>query len=158
MQAKLLNTWENIRASLWFVPTLMVMLAVVLSSILIEVDGVLATNRNPLVAWFFGGTAGAAQAILATVAGSLITVISIAFSITILALQLASSQFTPRVLRTSFTSDRGSQIVLLELAICLPPGPRGRAVQHEVARLATFSTLAGSALPTLPHSAAKPTM
>lgn len=61
--------------------------------------------------WLFGGTPDAARSLLATIAGSVITVISIAFSLTVLAIQQASVQFSPRVLRT-FTSDRGNQIVL----------------------------------------------
>ena len=111
MRARLLNVWENISAGMWFVPSVMVVLAFVLSSVLIEVDRGLARGGSTLIPWLFGGSAGAAHALLAVIAGSLITAISIALSITIVALQLASSQFTPRVLRTSFTSDRGTQIV-----------------------------------------------
>ncbi len=44
-------------------------------------------------------------------AGSLITVISIAISLTIVALVQASAQFTPRVLR-QFSSSRTNQVVL----------------------------------------------
>jgi len=52
-----------------------------------------------------------AQAILATIASSMITVAGVAFSITVVALQLASTQFGPRLLRT-FLVDTGNQIVL----------------------------------------------
>jgi uncharacterized membrane protein len=48
---------------------------------------------------------------LSAIAGGLITVTGVVFSVTIVALQLASSQFTPRVLR-DFTADRGNQTVL----------------------------------------------
>ncbi len=48
---------------------------------------------------------------LSTVAGSLITVVATVFSLTIVALQLASSSYSPRLLR-NFTSDRGVQVVL----------------------------------------------
>src|SRR5690606_6921401 len=63
------------------------------------------------VPWLFGGTADAARGLLSTIAGSLITVATVAFSITIVAVQQAASQYSPRVLRT-FTNDRGNQIVL----------------------------------------------
>lgn len=111
MLAKLGNWWENAQASLWFVPGLMVLGAAILSAALLYVDDTLAPNLNATLPWLFGGTAGAARSLLSTVAGSLITVISIAFSITIVALQQASTQYSPRVLR-NFTKDRGNQIVL----------------------------------------------
>ena len=48
---------------------------------------------------------------LSTVAGSMMTITSVTFSITIVALQLASSQFGPRLLR-NFMRDRGNQVAL----------------------------------------------
>jgi uncharacterized membrane protein len=59
----------------------------------------------------FSGGADGARGVLSAVAGSLITVTGVVFSVTIVALQLASSQFTPRVLR-GFMADRPNQIVL----------------------------------------------
>lgn len=52
----------------------------------------------------FGGNPGAARTVLDAVSSSLITVTSLTFSLTVVTLQLASSQFSPRLLRT-FTSD-----------------------------------------------------
>lgn len=60
-------------------------------------------------ALLFGGDAEAARSVLTTVAASVMTVAGLTFSITIVALQLASSQFSPRVLRTFF-SDRVTQV------------------------------------------------
>lgn len=111
MQPKLQNVWENIRSSLWFLPSLLVVLALVLSSLLIEVDVVLAEWNSAVIPWIFSGTADAARTVLSVIAGSLITVISIAFSLTIIALQQAATQFSPRVLRT-FTASRTNQLVL----------------------------------------------
>ena len=48
---------------------------------------------------------------LSTIASSMITIAGVVFSITIVALALASTQYTPRVLRT-FMRDRASQAVL----------------------------------------------
>jgi uncharacterized membrane protein len=59
----------------------------------------------------FSGDADAAQALLSVVAGSLITVTSLVFSLTVLTLQIASSQYSPRLLR-NFLQDRGNQVVL----------------------------------------------
>jgi len=59
---------------------------------------------------YSGGPEGA-RAVLATIAGSMIGVTGVAFSITIVTLTLASSQFGPRLLR-NFMRDLGNQIVL----------------------------------------------
>jgi uncharacterized membrane protein len=61
--------------------------------------------------WIWAGRPEGARALLSTVAGSMITVAGVEFSITIMALSLASSQFGPRLLR-NFMRDRGNQIVL----------------------------------------------
>ncbi len=113
MREKARNAWENVNSSLWFVPTVLAALALLLASVLVEVDVALLSNAQArgVLPWLFSGTADAARSVLSTIAGSLITVISIAFSLIIIALQQASAQFTPRVLR-SFTADRGNQIVL----------------------------------------------
>ncbi len=111
VRAKLQNAWENLKASLWFIPTLLVIGAIAASFLLLQVDIWLQRGQYAFQFWLFSGTADSAQTLLGVIAGSLITVISIAYSVTIVAIQQMSAQFSPRVLRT-FTSDRGSQIVL----------------------------------------------
>jgi uncharacterized membrane protein len=107
----LLQLWRNIRASLWFVPGLFVLLAVALAVALVQIDSYL--NFDWLDDWplLFGAGAAGARSLLATVASSMITVVGVVFSITIVALSMASSQYTPRVLRT-FMRDTGNQLVL----------------------------------------------
>jgi uncharacterized membrane protein len=102
--------WARVRDSLWFVPTLAVLTGSVLAVTAVqiptpEVNGELARL------WLFGGGAEGARGVLSAIAGSLITVTGVVFSVTIVALQLASSQFTPRVLG-SFVADRVNQVVL----------------------------------------------
>jgi uncharacterized membrane protein len=111
MKARASDLWENAVSSLWFVPTLFVAGAVILSFALLYVDENILTDLGASDGLLFGGTAGAARSLLSTIATSLITVVSVAFSIAIVALQQASTQYSPRVLR-NFTSDRGSQVVL----------------------------------------------
>lgn len=111
MWSKLRNLWENVQSSLWFIPTVLVGVAVLASFLLIEADVALAQRDSLLIPWLFSGTADAARTLLSVVAGSLITVISIAISLTIVALVQASAQFTPRVLR-QFTASRVNQVVL----------------------------------------------
>jgi uncharacterized membrane protein len=59
---------------------------------------------------FEGGPEGARE-VLSAIAGSMITVTGVVFSVTIVALTLASQQFGPRLLR-HFIRDRGNQAVL----------------------------------------------
>ena len=63
------------------------------------------------LSWIWVGGAEGARNVLSTIASSMITVAGVTFSITIVALAQASSQFGPRLLRT-FMRDTGNQIVL----------------------------------------------
>ena len=110
MLTKLGAWWIWVRESLWSLPTLLTALAVALAAATLWLDGLL--QRNPRVDYLaFAGGAEGARGVLSAIAASLITVTGVVFSITIVALQLASSQFTPRVLR-HFTGDRANQLVL----------------------------------------------
>lgn len=104
------SQWENARSSLWFIPAILVVLSVLISFLLLSVDRSVTMNFDDKY-WIFNGSPGAARTLLATIASATITVISISFSLTIIAIQQASTQYSPRVLRT-FTSDLGNQIVL----------------------------------------------
>ncbi|MDZ4753620.1 MAG: DUF2254 domain-containing protein [Phycisphaerae bacterium] len=109
--AKLLSIWHSLRSSLWLVPGVLVLLAVALAIGLIEVDSRL--DERVLDSWprLFGAGAAGSRGMLVAVASSMITVAGVVFSITLVALSLASSQYTSRVLR-QFMSDRTNQTVL----------------------------------------------
>jgi len=108
---KLHQLWDNLRSSLWFVPSLIVLGAVALAIGLIETDA--RTDPRVWERWpyLFGAGAAGARGMLAAVASSMITVAGTAFSVTIVALSLTSSQYTSRVLR-NFMGDRVNQAVL----------------------------------------------
>jgi uncharacterized membrane protein len=111
---KIKAVWANIQDSLWFFPALLSLGSVVAAVLVVRFDDALAelTGLDPNDFWWlFGGGSEAARTILDVIAGSIITVTGVTFSVVIVALQLTSSQFTPRVLRT-FTADRGNQLVL----------------------------------------------
>ncbi len=72
-------------------------------------------GRSPLT-FAFGGGASAARDVLAAIAGSLISVTGLVFSLTVVALQLSSSQYSPRVLQT-FVTDRAVQLTLGQLVL-----------------------------------------
>ena len=103
--------WQNIRSSLWFLPATLGIVAIVLSWLVSDVDHHLPRQIALHRSWLFYGTPDAARTLLSTLAGSLITVISLLFSITMLTMQQASSQYTSRILR-NFTNHRGVQWVL----------------------------------------------
>ena len=93
---------DTVSTQLWPVPTIAVVIAVAVGSGLPLVDG---SMDGAFGSYLFGGDAGAARSVLQAISGSLITVTSLTFSLTVVTLQLASSQFSPRLLRT-FSSDR----------------------------------------------------
>ncbi len=103
--------WQEMRASFWFVPAVMVVGAVLLAASLIAVDTFLELDIGVRWPLLFGAGAGGARGLLSTVASSMITVAGVVFSITIVALSLTSSQYTSRVLR-NFMRDRTNQVVL----------------------------------------------
>lgn len=108
MRQRLSDLRETLRSSLWFVPGVLVTGALVLSEVLIAVD----RRVDPdVLRMAFGGGPESARQVLSTIAASMITFTGVVFSITIVVLQLASSQFSPRVLRT-FLRDRTSQTAL----------------------------------------------
>ncbi|HYH13129.1 MAG TPA: DUF2254 domain-containing protein, partial [Thermomicrobiales bacterium] len=104
--------WAETTSAIWFLPALAVALAAVLATVIVYVDDALDLWQRSLeTPWLFGAGADGARGVLTAIASSVITVVGTVFSITIVGLQLASSQFTPRVLR-QFTSDRINQTVL----------------------------------------------
>jgi len=108
--ARLLHLWERVRSSLWFVPTAMSLAAAALALVAGRLDAVAAASDAPLPFLYPGDRAGA-RILLSTVAGSMITVAGVTFSMTVVALSLASSQFGPRLI-VNFMRDRGNQLVL----------------------------------------------
>src|ERR1700691_2488968 len=102
---------EALRTNLWIVPALETLAILLLFAATYAVDRAAYDGVVQLPPWVLSGTADAARNILATVAASTITVVGIFFSITIVALTLASTQFGPRMLR-NFVRDRGTQLPL----------------------------------------------
>ena len=92
---------ESIATELWPLPTLFIIIAVALGIALPLIDRAVDSSLAPgFERVLFAGGPEAARAVLSAVAGSLITATSLTFSLTVVALQLASSQASPRVLRT----------------------------------------------------------
>lgn len=97
--------WEYLRGALWVLPTLAVLVSLVLGAVLSAID-------VPADAWYvFQGTPDDARTLLIAIASTLATVIALVLGLTVVALQLASTQFSPRLLR-NFLRDRINQVVL----------------------------------------------
>ncbi len=111
MKTRILHLWENVRTSFWLIPSLMVAAAVVLSAAAIAIDRNVAFDSRRFGVLLYGGGPEGASVIFSTIAGSMITVAGVVFSIIIVALTLTSSQFGSRLLR-NFVRDKGNQVVL----------------------------------------------
>ncbi|MGE0034988.1 MAG: DUF2254 domain-containing protein [Xanthobacteraceae bacterium] len=103
--------WERLRTNFWFLPSLMGVVAVAVSFALIQLDLSLGVDVVRELGWTYTFGAEGARAILSAIASSMITVAALTFSMTMLSLQLASSQFGPRLLR-NFMRDRVNQAML----------------------------------------------
>jgi uncharacterized membrane protein len=108
---KLVKYWNLVRSSFWFVPANMTVVAVALALVGVSVDEPLTEWLAFHLGWTFAGGAEGASAVLGVIAGSMITIAGVVFSMTLIALSLASSQLGSRLLRT-FMRDTSTQVVL----------------------------------------------
>jgi len=96
---------EYSRGSLWLLPVVAVVVSVALGAVLSRID----VNPGSLLA--FQGTADDARNLLIGISSTMVTVIALLLGLAVVALQLSSTQFSPRLLR-NFLRDRPNQIVL----------------------------------------------
>lgn len=98
---------DRLRESLLFLP-----IVLLIAGVLLEV-GAREVDRHIRLGWLGAFTMGpdAAVTLLSTIAGATITTAGVVFSLLVVSLQLASGQFSPRVLRT-FWRDRVGQVLI----------------------------------------------
>jgi uncharacterized membrane protein len=130
---------EARRTNLWLVPALESLAAVGLFALTLRLDRAAYNGTLDLPTWVLSGSADGARQVLTTIAAAIITVVGLVFSITIVALTLASTQFGPRMLRI-FIRDRGTQLTLgtfvatflyaVLVLVAIGPGPHGDFVPH----------------------------
>lgn len=112
MKTKLLNLNGKLFATYWFVPGLMCAAAAATALLVVAYDRTgPPRDHEAWRRWIDVNTAEGARELLSTIASSTITLAGVIFSITILALSFASSNYGPRLLR-NFMRDRPSQLVL----------------------------------------------
>jgi uncharacterized membrane protein len=102
---------EALRTNLWLVPMIEVIAVVGLWFATNAVDRAAYHGELKLPSWVIFGGADPARQILTSLAAAVITVVGVVFSIMIVTLTLASTQFGPRMLR-NFIRDRGTQFTL----------------------------------------------
>jgi len=100
--------WEYLRGALWALPSLAVVLALLAGSLLTLVDVSPDSTFGQLL---FQGTADDARTLLIAIASTMATVIALVLGLSVVALQLSSTQFSPRLLR-NFLRDRHNQVVI----------------------------------------------
>ena len=93
------------------VPVLLIGVAIILFLATFEIDLAAYHHDLSLPWWVRTGGADAGRQVLIAIAAAIITTIGVVFSITILALTLASQQFGPRMMR-NFIRDTGNQVTL----------------------------------------------
>jgi uncharacterized membrane protein len=111
MRTQVEHVLDLLRTSFWFVPALFAVGALTLALTLVWVDSTVSTCDSRLLGWLCTIDSQGAGQLLVAIGGSMLTVAGVVFSITIVALSMASAQFGPRLLR-NYMRDRGNQIVL----------------------------------------------
>ncbi|MBA2574026.1 MAG: DUF2254 domain-containing protein [Nocardioidaceae bacterium] len=107
-----MSHWARLRQHFWFLPAVLCALATVLAETLIFLDQRLGeVDLGPVGVLITRVGESGSRDLLGAVAGSMLTVASTTFSITIAVLALSSSTYGPRLVR-NFMADRGNQFVL----------------------------------------------
>jgi uncharacterized membrane protein len=99
---------EYVGGALWVLPTAAALVALAFGFAMSQVE---VRRGSPLTLLAFQGTADDARALLIAISSTVVTVIALVLGLTVVALQLSSTQFSPRLLR-NFLRDRGTQVAL----------------------------------------------
>jgi uncharacterized membrane protein len=99
---------EYIGGALWLMPTIAALIALAAGYALSQIE---VRPGSPLNRLAFQGTADDARVLLISITSTVVTVIALVLGLTVVALQLSSTQFSPRLLR-NFLRDRPTQVVL----------------------------------------------
>ncbi|MFO7578468.1 MAG: DUF2254 domain-containing protein [Pelovirga sp.] len=111
MRVQIFKTWDRIQTSFWFLPAILAVGAIILALTTVTLDTLITDWLTRYWGLTFTGGAEGASSLLGAIAGSMITIAGVVFSMTLVALSLASSQLGPRLLRT-FMRDTMTQMAL----------------------------------------------
>lgn len=99
---------EYMTGSLWVLPGISALVALFVGFAVSHLDVGPGSALAPLA---FQGTADDARGLMIDITSTVVTVIALVLGLTVVALQLSSTQFSPRLLR-NFLRDRPNQVVL----------------------------------------------
>ena len=111
MHANIIKILQDLRASYWFIPSLMAFSAFLLSFFMQWLDAYYDVASLTNISWLTTTNAEGARSVLTVIAGSVMGVAGVTFSITIVAVSYASANFGPRLIG-NFMRDRGNQLTL----------------------------------------------
>jgi uncharacterized membrane protein len=108
---KLLFKWDKLKGTFWLIPVLIIIFSILLSFGLVYLDGIIRLPQDGLGRLFVVNSSDSARIILSTISGAMLGVAGTVFSITLVVLTLASSQFGPSLIK-NFMYVRLNQVVL----------------------------------------------
>jgi uncharacterized membrane protein len=148
----LLTTWDYLRTSLWLVPSAMILAGVGLAITMLRVDAGYGAEDQIRAWWINSGDGEDARNLLSTLLSAIITMATMVFSITIVALTLAANSYGSRLIRL-FRANLRTQGVLglfaMTIVYCLIVlrSIHGKAPMPEVPHAAvTVGTAFGACL------------
>jgi uncharacterized membrane protein len=104
-------SWDALRTSLLLVPGLMFLVGIATAALMLGLEPGWGTGQGGLGRWIGTGSGEDARALMSTLLSAIITMASMAFSVTVVALSLAANTYGPRLIRT-FRANLRTQIVL----------------------------------------------
>lgn len=108
---KIIFKLSELRATFWFLPVIIIIASILLSIGLMYIDDIVSFPKDGLSRFFLVNSLDSARIILSTISGAMIGVAGTVFSVTLVALTLASSQFGPRLIK-NFMYVQLNQVVL----------------------------------------------
>ena len=108
---KLLFFWKKLLATFWFLPVSILISSILLAVGSVYLDNTISISQDGWLRFFIVNSPDSARTILSTISGAMIGVAGTVFSVTLVALTLASSQFGPRLIQ-KFMYVRLNQVVL----------------------------------------------
>jgi uncharacterized membrane protein len=108
---KLLFLWRELLATFWFLPVSILISSILLAVGSVYLDNTVSISQEGWLRFFIVNSPDSARTILSTISGAMIGVAGTVFSVTLVALTLASSQFGPRLIK-KFMYVRLNQVVL----------------------------------------------
>ncbi|MDQ6815240.1 MAG: DUF2254 domain-containing protein [Bacteroidota bacterium] len=111
MKTHLRKLFDSLRSNYWFMPFAMMLVSIVVWLGTSTIDSILTYKDKAAISWLYVDTIDSMRTLLLTIEGTIIGIVGVVFSIMMVPLTIAASQFGPRLLRT-FLRDKGTQMTL----------------------------------------------